>query len=111
MTVGRRTSGHVRDIARMKRRGETGEFLGAQGGDDLVGSAVRSQQDALPRGRMSRISFSSAKSSSIPLSGLVMTTPNDRMRNRCRASACPTEYSMGKLFAASASPISRPTWV
>ena len=62
-------------------------------------------------GLMARISSSKAKSSSRALSGLVITTPNDRMRNRCRESAYPTEYSMGKSAAESASPISRLTWV
>src|SRR5271165_4115597 len=61
-------------------------------------------------GLMTRISSNRAKSSSTVLSGLVITTPNDRIRNRCRASASPAEYSMGKAAAESASPISRLTW-
>src|SRR5882757_11477151 len=62
-------------------------------------------------GLMTRISSSRAKSSSTVLLGLVITTPNDRMRNRCRASASPAEYSIGKAAAESASPTSRLTWL
>src|SRR5215469_1688919 len=63
----------------------------------------------LTPGLMLRISSSSARSSSTVLSGFVMTTPNDRTRSRCRVSACPAEYSIGKSSAESASPISRLT--
>jgi hypothetical protein len=61
-------------------------------------------------GLMERISCNSDKSSSTVLSGLVITTPNDFIRNRSNASADPAEYSMGKLAAQSALPISRLTW-
>jgi hypothetical protein len=43
------------------------------------------------------------------LSGLVMTTPKARMRNRFRASVLPAEYSVGKSAAQRESPISRLT--
>jgi len=63
----------------------------------------------LSPGRMERISSSSTRFSSMALSGLVMTTPKARMRNRFRASVVPAEYSVGKSAAQRESPMSRLT--
>src|SRR3954470_19955911 len=50
LTVGCCAIGQMRNFVRIKRRCEAGEHSGTQGSDDLVRSALTSQNDALYSG-------------------------------------------------------------